>query len=54
MFDDLRESLRLSIEACIRDHLDQDTNRESAIREAAKEIVDIVCRPIAPDQGQKP
>lgn len=42
----MKEQLRLSIEQCIRDHLAQDLDTDSAIVAASKEIVDAISRPL--------
>jgi hypothetical protein len=42
----MKEQLRLSIEQCIRDHLEQDADRDAAIRAASVEIVEGLLRPL--------
>jgi hypothetical protein len=37
-----------SIEQCICDHLNQESDREVAVREAATEIVNVLAKPIVP------
>lgn len=43
---DLQQVLRMSIEQCIRDHIDQDDDIDNAIVEASREIVKIISQPI--------
>lgn len=42
----IQEQVRLSIEQCIRDHLDQVGDREEAIVGASREIVSSLFRPL--------
>jgi hypothetical protein len=42
----IQQQMAYSIEQCILDHLSQDDNQESAVREAAAEIVRMISRPI--------
>ena len=49
MFVDLQESLRLSIESCIREHLEQEDDRDAAIIESSREIVRMLFAPVVPE-----
>lgn len=48
----VQEQFRYSVERCIREHIAQDADFDNAVREASREIVEGLIRPIcAPGHG---
>ena len=45
----MKEQLRMSIEQTIRDHIAQDTDFDNAVREASRDIVNALERPLHGD-----